>query len=260
MSLPAISVIVTTHLRPLFLERALSSIIDQSFTDIQIVLCADESSPATKLVAAKYLRDQDIFLAVPQKKGPADTRNIGLDFATGKFVCFLDDDDSFESQFFETLVNADTFDADALNYLNYSEILEQRNQENIAAISKEKKSLLNTNAKEVLIANFIPNNSYVLRTDLAKKSRFDPFLQTHEDWDYLISLYGKMDFKHLNIDGPCVHLSNDAHRNNSGKLNGSIGIDFLSIYRKHPSIEPEVRQRRANQLAIFNINLPESFL
>src|SRR5450830_734559 len=98
------SIVLTTHLRPKFLERALLSILGQTFADFEIVLVSDESSLGTKEMGMRYLREDDIFLILPNVKGPAETRNAGIHHAKGRYILFLDDDDTFSENFLRDIV------------------------------------------------------------------------------------------------------------------------------------------------------------
>src|SRR5438270_13713059 len=95
MSSPAFSVIVTTHQRPALLERALESLKTQTFRDFETVVVSDEPSEATHAVAGRLLNERDVYLRRRGTPGPGPSRNAGLRHASGAYVFFLDDDDSF---------------------------------------------------------------------------------------------------------------------------------------------------------------------
>lgn len=103
-----ISVIIPTKNRPLFLLKAVESILQQSYGNIEIIVIDDGSTPAIKLadicntssgVAVKLIRN-DISV------GGAKSRNIGIDNCQGSLICFLDDDDIILENKFESLVGA----------------------------------------------------------------------------------------------------------------------------------------------------------
>ncbi|MDB5989677.1 MAG: hypothetical protein JWQ10_1080 [Herbaspirillum sp.] len=254
------SIVVTTHNRPHLLERALLSILAQSFNDFEIVLATDESSIGTKEMAIRYLRQDDIFLVLPNAKGPSETRNAGIHHAKGRFILFLDDDDSFAESYLQDIVDTPKFRTDAINYGNYTKITEMRSGSAIQTIATEKMYIGDTSPDSLLASNFMPNNCFVYSAPIAKAMHFDQHLNSHEDWDYLISLVMKYEFNFLDTYGPIVHANEGESRNNDAKTNGTIVLDFLSIYRKWPVQEQSVKQLRKNTMQYLGFDLPMNLL
>lgn len=88
-----------------YIERALESIGEQRHKNIEIIVVDDGSTDngfdKTVLMQKKY----NNIIAIPKEHtGPADTRNKGLEQATGEYIGFLDCDDYFEPDFTSTLV------------------------------------------------------------------------------------------------------------------------------------------------------------
>jgi glycosyltransferase involved in cell wall biosynthesis len=254
------SIVLTTHLRPKFLERALLSILGQTFADFEIVLVSDESSLGTKEMGIRYLREDDIFLILPNVKGPADTRNAGIYHAKGRYILFLDDDDTFGENFLRDIVDSQNFRTDAINYVNYMKLTETRTESSAQLVASEKMFIGGTSPESLLVSNFLPNNCFIYSSVIAKNNYFDPFLNSHEDWDYLISLISKHEFNFLDIYGPNIHINMGESRNNDAKKNGSIVLDFLSIYRKWQVSDPSVKMQRKETLKYLGFDLPIELL
>lgn len=254
-----LSVVLTTHERPQLLNRALESLLNQTNTNFQIILCSDEGSQDTKDIARKFLRNFDSFLMLPHLKGPSSTRNEGIRNATSNNILFLDDDDSFELNYFENLIKAVEGQPNSLFYCNYTKYEEQRGNFETAISSATKISQKN-NPTNILVGNFIPNNSFVVNSLVAKSVAFDNRLSSHEDWDYLIELSKILNFFHIDIYGPNVHIANIASRNIDSHESGGVSLDFLSIYRKHLTSDPQVKKARQLQMQAFGINVPLELL
>lgn len=277
---PLFSVVVTTHNRPRLLERALRSLYFQTCKDVQVILCADESSRETKAAAAKYLRERDILLVIPHKRGPAETRNAGLAHATGRYICFLDDDDTFDVDFLSNAEKATSHGSVGLLYFNYRRVLELRTNSAYSTFSSYIEAsggsdetcaktvsvmdnpLRQCSPDEIMIRNFIPSNSFVVESDVARKEAFDVHLRSHEDWDYLISLSMIVEFRHMDMYGPRVHLAAGDHasRNSAPLAQGSLPIDYLSIYRKWPGIDDKMRSARRSVLEKMGMSISGDLL
>ncbi len=255
---PLFSIIVTTHRRPKLLERALRSILGQTFDDVEIVLAADEGSLETKSVGAGYLREDDIFLVLPQTRGPSQTRNAGIYHATGKYVLFLDDDDTLQSGFLNSVVERDDFNIEGINYVNYTRLTENRPSGEMPGepIMQEDVHVESNVLADLMVMNFIPNNCFIYASAIARQHSFDTHLNSHEDWDYLLGLSMKYAFNFLDIFGPVVHINNGDSRNNAVVTNGARVVDFLSVYRKWPSADPLIRQKRKDVLKGWGLDLP----
>ena len=255
-----LSIILTTHNRPNLLSRAIQSLRKQSFSNFEIILCADESEEKTKIIAQKMLMSQDTFLSNPNLKGPADTRNIGLNLARGDWICFLDDDDTFDCDFFEKSLDKIT-NHEKVYFFNYSKVFEDRTNEDIVQLSVEDVHMNSPNTDHLLVQNFIPNNTLFVPKYMAKNFEFDRNLSSHEDWDWILSLkYNNVSFEHVPLLGPKIHISNIESRNNFNNKQIDLSLDYLYIYRKWPSNQEHLKQERCKVLQNFGITVPSEYL
>lgn len=102
-----ISVIITTYKRPVFLERALKSVLNQTYKNIEIIIVDDNDedtkyrSETEKLVKTfpKHLQ----YIKLQKNAGACNARNIGLEKTKGSFILFLDDDDELLPKHLELL-------------------------------------------------------------------------------------------------------------------------------------------------------------
>jgi glycosyltransferase involved in cell wall biosynthesis len=255
---PTISVVLTTHNRPILLKRALDSLLMQrEFNSFEIIVCADEGTRETKKVVESSLRSQDSFISAPSLQGPSETRNFGIKISTGKWICFLDDDDTFDLDYFKkatTLLN----DGYEVNYFNFTEINYSKDEEQSLY---ERKSLGNISIEQIEVGNFIPINAFFVSRILAQNNLFDSTLRSHEDWDWLIGLKRcGSKFLHHDAFGPNVHLNIISSRNLDSIESGSRVLDYLSIYRKYPVHAEELKVARAAQMEIFGLPIPPEYL
>jgi len=99
-----ISIIVPVYNAEDYLESCVQSIVSQTYTNLEIILINDGStdgSPA--LCNALAEKDSRIVVIHKENGGGAGARNAGLDIATGKFVAFVDNDDTIEKRMYELL-------------------------------------------------------------------------------------------------------------------------------------------------------------
>ncbi|WP_332445861.1 glycosyltransferase [Sphaerochaeta sp.] len=99
-----ISVIVPVYNAQTTLERCLSSIINQSYTELEIFLINDGSIDESLFICQKFAQqDSRIHVIDQQNGGVSKARNSGILKATGKYIGFIDADDWIEPTHFEQL-------------------------------------------------------------------------------------------------------------------------------------------------------------
>lgn len=245
---PLLSIVIVTHNRSELLKRALSSVLKCQKDGYEIILCADDNSKETIEVAKELLRAQDSFLRVPSMKGPAESRNLGAKLARGKWITFLDDDDTFGSEHINKILDVLPNEKNKVLYFNYEQILEKREASHFIPIESNLVDISKREPINLLINNFIPMHAMVFSSELITKHTFDIHLQSHEDWDFLISLYTSgVEFEWIDFGSESVVVHIDSS-NTSRNKTAIIALDYLSIYRKWPSEHVSIQQARAENL------------
>jgi glycosyltransferase involved in cell wall biosynthesis len=100
---PAVSAIITTFNYARYLPRAIESVLAQTFKDFEIVIVDDGSTDNTKEVVERY--DGRVIYHYQTNRGPGASKNAGLKLATGKYIQFLDADDTIAPSKFEKQVS-----------------------------------------------------------------------------------------------------------------------------------------------------------
>ncbi|WP_104472345.1 glycosyltransferase [Acinetobacter indicus] len=96
---PFFSFIIPVYNVERFLPECIESILNQSFTDYEILLI-DDGSTDNSLEICRYYekKDERIKALTKPNAGLSHTRNVGLNIATGEYIFFLDSDDHLEKQ------------------------------------------------------------------------------------------------------------------------------------------------------------------
>lgn len=92
--MPIISLIIPVFNTEQHLLRCIDSILDQSFTDYELILVNDGSTDGSLAICKKYA-DKDLRVIVIDKPngGASSARNAGIDRSKGDYICFVDADD-----------------------------------------------------------------------------------------------------------------------------------------------------------------------
>jgi len=103
--MPEISIIVPVYNTEKYLRRCVHSILDQTFTDFELILVDDGSPDNCGAICDEYARaDHRIRVIHQSNRGAAAARNAGIDEAEGRHIAFCDSDDIVSSMWLERLV------------------------------------------------------------------------------------------------------------------------------------------------------------
>jgi len=103
---PLISVIVPLYNKGPYVERALDSIIKQTYTVFEIIVVDDGSTDhGPTIVNNLATQNKQIHLITQRRSGPAAARNRGIKESSGSFIAFLDADDEWEPHFLTLAVS-----------------------------------------------------------------------------------------------------------------------------------------------------------
>jgi glycosyltransferase involved in cell wall biosynthesis len=107
MNNPFVTVCISTYNRSDILPQAISKIINQSYSNIQIIIVNDFSEDKTEEVITKFQQEDNRIEYFKHKTnlGLASARNTAIKNAKGKYFTFIDDDDDWDSTFIEKFVS-----------------------------------------------------------------------------------------------------------------------------------------------------------
>ncbi|WP_158995713.1 glycosyltransferase family 2 protein [Mucilaginibacter sp. L196] len=100
--IPLISVIIPTYNRASILSKAIESVLNQTYTNIQLIVVDDGSEDNTEELVKSFYGIE--YLLQPHS-GQGKARNTGLKHAKGKYVASLDSDDTWNPTFLETCLS-----------------------------------------------------------------------------------------------------------------------------------------------------------
>lgn len=101
---PAISVIVPVYNVEKYLKRCIQSLLEQTLTNIEIILIDDGSSDSCPQLCDDFAKhSNNITVVHKQNEGLGMACNTGLEIATGKYIAFLDSDDWVDADMYKTL-------------------------------------------------------------------------------------------------------------------------------------------------------------
>lgn len=184
-----IDVIIPTYNRAHLLERAILSVLNQTYKNFVLHIVDDGSTDETNTVLKKY-KDQ-ITLHTQKNKGVSAARNLAAFKSTGDWIAFLDSDDEWTPRKLEIQIQA-LKDSPTLRFFHSEEIW-MRNNVRVNPKVKHQKSgpdLLERSLEFCLIS---PSTSLIRRDLFLEQNGFDESFIVCEDYDLWLKILARED-------------------------------------------------------------------
>ncbi len=100
-----VSIIVPVYNVELYIEDCLNSLLNQTYSNYEIILINDGSTDNSIEICSKY-NDPKIKIFNQNNKGVSIARNVGISLATGQYIMFVDADDMVSEKYIENLIKS----------------------------------------------------------------------------------------------------------------------------------------------------------
>ncbi|MBN1130279.1 MAG: glycosyltransferase [Chitinispirillaceae bacterium] len=187
--MPRVSVILPTCNRCAVLRRAVQSVLDQTFTDYELIVVNDGSGDETASYLSAIASEKIRVVQRECTGGGSAARNEGIMLAAGDYCAFIDDDDAWEPKKLEEQMSVIApHDPDLCHtginvYSAHGRLLTY----------VFKKARYDNSVRSIMYDNYIGTTSSVMvRTALVREiGGFDPALPALQDWDFYLRLCRK---------------------------------------------------------------------
>lgn len=125
-----VSIIIPIYNVEKYIDRCLTSVINQTYSNLEIILVDDGSTDNCPDICDEYARkDSRIKVIHKVNGGLSDARNVGCKYATGMYIWYVDSDDEIINTAVEELVNIILkYKADVICF-NFKELFDETNEE-----------------------------------------------------------------------------------------------------------------------------------
>jgi len=250
-----VTAVIATRNRSALLQRAIESVVNQTYRPIELIVVDDGSTDGTEEVVRRYRnRDQDVrYLWHEVPRGACTARNYGIREARGEFIAGLDDDDEWLPRRGEVLL--ENF-SDEYSYVCARDLIVEKNER----LVRKGKPIIRL--EDMLYKNLTGNQILTRRERLLAVGGFDEALRSAQDYDLwlrLLERFGpaKMIQEVLQI----VYRNHESERVSiaRGKISGE-----WNLYKKHKSkmnrLQRRVHLLELKRLKQKKINLSELLL
>ncbi len=237
METKKVSVIVPIYNAENYIKKSIDSLIEQTLTDIEIILVDDGSPDNCPSICDEYAKKDDRIVVIHKPNGGlADARNAGMKLATAKYIMFLDADDLFESDSCENMYNI--IESTGADYVigNYQMMYEDGTRYEKPAFDLEKYQEFKLDKHDYKKSFFVMNSTAwnkIYKVQFLKDNNITFKVPSPSEDDYFTSLcyikanYGYYTSKVMYLYRNCL---NSISKNCSRKYFKGINYAYKTIY------------------------------
>ena len=135
---PTFSIIISCYNSASTVERTLLGLVQQTYENFEAIIINDGSEDLGLKIIKKFTSNDPRFklINLTQNQGLSTARNIGLDYSSGKYICFLDSDDWWPSDKLEVFKKHFNKGYDFL-FSDYIRVYENTKKETYIKVKKE---------------------------------------------------------------------------------------------------------------------------
>jgi glycosyltransferase involved in cell wall biosynthesis len=197
MDNPFFSIIIPSYNRAVILPSTIQSVLEQTYNNWELIIVDDGSTDNTKEVVEKFVKNDNRIRYIYQENSERSAaRNNGIRNSNGKWICFLDSDDTYKKNHLQTLFESIEFDSQNNQHFEFY----FTSQETHYTINNTKK-ITKTNFDHNQANYFFASESIVpgrvcISKNVLDKLNFDEEIVIVEDSDlwFRISCYHKTKF------------------------------------------------------------------
>lgn len=121
--MPKVSVITPIYNTEKYLDKCLTSLVNQTLNEIELIWVDNGANDECKKIIEKYASSRPLIKIIHLKEniGYGGAMNKGLEIASGEFIGFSDSDDWIDRDYYEKLYNAAQQTNSDIVYTNYKE-------------------------------------------------------------------------------------------------------------------------------------------
>ena len=237
-----ISIIVPIYNTEKYLGQCLDSIINQSYTNFEVLLINDGSTDSSGTICQEYVERDSRFRYIEKDNGGvASARNLGLERSEGTYITFIDSDDWVEFNYLEVLYTAlkendtdvaiSTYKRFAQDGVFYLRSYSKENDEFLNIGKRNRNSFLEILPKlGELDHSFYSISSKLIKREIIGNLLFDEQVSYAEDLNFFFHLYLGVESVVYVRDYTYIYRTHDA--STSQNFNELKALYELEIFKR----------------------------
>jgi glycosyltransferase involved in cell wall biosynthesis len=227
------------------LERAINSVLTQSFPDYELIVVDDGSTDSTQAVIAKH--EGKLSVLFQDNRGVAAARNLGIRHSSGELVSFLDSDDEWLPQKLQRQL--DLFRRGDESFVCHTDEIWLRDGKNVSQKAKHAKQGGRFFERALELCLISPSSVMISRNLLDRVGWFDESLPAAEDYDLWLRLTA---FYPVHFVAEPLVIKHGGHGDQLSRVTPAIDRFRIKAILKlldREDLQPEYRQAAIRELA-----------
>lgn len=256
-----VSIVIPTYNASVTLPDAIESVLDQTLSDIELIVVDDCSTDNTQDVVPQYTDPRVTFVRHEENKGGSAARNTGIELAEGEFIAFLDADDIWHATKLEKQVEClrsrgDDWIAVYCDAAYESEGILDRMVElykDVSGVGRGYEGQEELIERLIMGEAFVAAGSSVLaKSEYVKRiDGFDERFVRHQDWEFMIRLLeqGKCAY----VDEKLITIDRSGTTAPDKRLEAKrmFLAEFKDVIERHPASVNEITSRHMYLAAVL---------
>jgi glycosyltransferase involved in cell wall biosynthesis len=219
-----VSVIIPSYNREKTIKRAVDSVLNQTYKNIEITVVDDCSTDGTLNILKKICDDRLTVVKLPHNSGACVARNEGIRMAKGKYIAFQDSDDFWHENKLEIQINSMKRNNALVSFCNFNKYYDNGKYVGIFPSAVSDGFITYT---QLLFESIASTQCIVVDRKCLEEIKFDTTLPRLQDWDFTLELAKKYKIYHIDTCLVDVFI-----QKNSISKYPQKGIDALLIIKK----------------------------
>jgi len=250
----SISAVISCYNYGKFVQFAIESILNQTYSDFEIIIINDGSHDNSEQVIKGFLPDPRIKYFYQKNQGQAVAKNNGIKYSQGEFIAFLDADDIWDKNKLEKQYRLFKNEKVGVVYSRAKYMLPDNSITNDIERGKYLQPRRGNIASWLIFDNFIPFSSSIVRkTCFNTTGLFDESLSMGIDWDLWLRLSLKWHFDYIEdkLITYRVGHSNQMSKNTI-KRRECVDHIFYAFTKKHGMLLGDSIIKKAKSYSYYN--------
>jgi len=223
-----ISIIIPFYNSADYLSQCINSVLNQTYSNIELILINDCSTDNSELIVKSYLSknlNKIIYKKVSKNLGQGLCRNLGINLSSGHYIAFLDADDYWGLNKLEKQLQFHENTNSLFSFTNMS-IIDYKNK----ILTKRQTIIKNkVNYKTLLMNNYIPTSTVLINRGLLSEYKF-PNYRTKQDYILWLNILKNESIEACFLDLSLTYYRK--HNNQITKNKSKLIIQHYKILRK----------------------------
>lgn len=252
---PKVSVIISTYNRFEYLKETIASVLNQTFNDFEIIVIDDGSEGNNNEKWCLQFRKVKYY-KISHSGTPSRTRNVGIDKAKGEYIAFLDDDDLWELNRLELMVDVLDNNTDFGLVHAYCSLIDENGNDLNEIVGKPgKRTDKHGDVRDRMMGNWTISDYPLIRKEVLLKVGYfnEEMIAAGEDVEFWArtSFFTKFYFLNLPLTKYRIHSKNNSNINQKKYFTLNLKIlEFLKQFLENKIISKKEYKSLRNKLVI----------